>query len=600
MKNKIFYSVVLIAFVSVSITSCFNDLDLNPKYGIDAADVYEDPANYVHVLAKLYAGLAISGNEGPAGNPDILGIDEGFSQYLRVLWNLQELPTDEAKCAWSDPGIPELNKMQWSSTNSFVNAMYYRIFFQIPLCNEFIREAADDKMSERGFSDADQQLIRGYKTEARFLRALSYFHAMDLFGTVPFITEENEVGAFYPDPISRADLFNYLESELIAIEAELPAPHANEYGRADKAAAWTMLARIYLNAEVYSGTPRYNDCKTWCEKIIAEGGYTLEPVYDHLFVADNNNSNEIIFPITFDGRFTQTFGGTTFLTHASIGGDSMSTIDFSYFGVEFGWGGNRATPEFANLFPDADDSRNMFFTFGQTLDFTADAELSTFVVGYPVAKWRNVLSTSLAEFTGSIDNTTLTVTDVASGNIQVGQNLAGYGVNGTSQIASFISGTGGIGTYEVTAADTVSSEQIFAAIPGSDESGDYADIDFPLFRYADVLLMYAECAVRGAGDAGLGLTYVNMLRERAYGDALHNLGSIDPTTVLDERGRELQWEGYRRTDLIRYGLFTSASYIWAFKGGSFDGAAVGDYLNLYPLPAADVIANPNLTQNPGY
>src|SRR5512147_2316159 len=123
MKKTYLVSILALAISGLTLSSCFNDLDLTPPNGINANTVYEDPDQYVHVLAKLYAGLAISGNQGPAGNPDIAGIDEGFSQYIRVLWNLQEVTTDAAKCAWNDPGIPELNKMQWSSTNSFVNAM---------------------------------------------------------------------------------------------------------------------------------------------------------------------------------------------------------------------------------------------------------------------------------------------------------------------------------------------------------------------------------------------------------------------------------------------------------------------------------------------
>ncbi|MBC8046036.1 MAG: RagB/SusD family nutrient uptake outer membrane protein [Fimbriimonadaceae bacterium] len=515
--------------LSSTFTSCFKDLDLAPPAGINAATLYEDPNNYIHVLAKLYSGLALTGNQGPAGNPDILGIDEGFSGYVRVLWNMQELSTDEAKCAWTDLGIPELNTMQWSSTNSFVTAMYYRIFFQIPLCNEFIRESSDEKMSDRGFSDADMGKIRGYRAEAKFLRALSYYHAMDLFGNVPFITEDDLVGAFFPEQISRANLFTYIETELKDLETLLPTPQTNEYARADRAAAWTVLAKMYLNSEVYTGTERYTDCATYCSKIISEGGYTLEPNYEHLFMADNHNSNEIIFPVAFDGMFTQTFGGTTFLTHASIGGDPMSAIDSSYFGVQFGWGGNRGTPEFASIFP-AEDGRNLFFTDGQTLIFSDDAELGQFTVGWPVAKWRNITSTG-----------------------------------------------------EV----------------GSDATGNYVDTDFPMFRLADVYLMYAECAARGFGDAGVGVGYVNELRERAYGDASGNVASITAEEVLDERVRELYWEGYRRTDLIRYGLFTSG-YDWAFKGGSFTGSDVSDHLNLFPLPSSDIVANPNLTQNTGY
>ena len=531
MKNTSLFSMLFLSILSISLSSCIKDLDLQPPAGLNSESVYENPDNYIHVLAKLYSGLALTGNQGPAGNPDISGIDEGFSGYVRVLWNMQELCTDEAKCAWNDPGIPELNKMTWSSTNSFVTAMYYRIYFQIPLCNEFISQSSDENMTNRGFDDATKQKINNYVAEARFLRALSYYHAMDLFGNVPFVTEEDGIGAYTPEQISRADLFNYIESELLAIEPLLPEPMANEYARADKATVWTLLAKMYLNAEVYTGTQRYVESANYCSKIIA-AGYSLEPDYEHLFLADNNLSPEIIFPVPFDGRFTQTYGGTTFLTHASIAGTGpMSDIDSSYFGVEFGWGGNRATPQFAAKFPDTDDGRYLFFTDRQTLDFTEDSQLGDFTVGWPVAKWRNITSTGAA---------------------------------------------------------------------GSDANGDFVDIDFPMFRLADVYLMYAECAARGFADAGLGLNYVNQLRERAYGDASHNVGSITPELVLDERARELYWEGYRRTDLIRFGLFTGGTYLWAFKGESFSGASVPDYLKLFPLPSSDIVANPNLVQNPGY
>lgn len=531
MRNYKIISFAMLLMLSISFSSCFKDLDLQPASGINSAAVYEDPESYIHILAKLYAGLNLTGNQGPAGNQDLVGLpDEGFSSYTRVYWNVQELSTDEAKCAWGDTGIPELNKMQWSPTNSFVIYIYYRIFFQITLCNEFIYQSSDDKMDEHGFSEADQERIRGYRNEARFLRALSYYHAMDLFGSVPFVTDEDGVGAFLPEQISRTDLFSYIESELLDIETLLPAPQTNEYARADKACAWTLLAKMYLNAQVYTGTERYNDCATWCNKIITEGGYTLEPDYGNLFKADNQNSNEVIFPVTSDGEFTQSFGCTTYLTHAAVAGTGpMSDIDSAYFGISPGWGGNRATPEFAAKFPDTDDSRNLFFTDGQTLVFSDDADLSNFNIGYAVTKWRNVTSTG-----------------------------------------------------EV----------------GSDET--YVDTDFPMFRLGEVYLMYAECAARGFGDAGQGTGYVNQLRERAYGDASHDVASITPESVLDERAREVYWEGYRRTDLIRYGLFTSGSYTWAFKGGSYIGSGVDDHLNIYPLPLTDVVANPNLTQNPGY
>ena len=523
MNKGIIWSLAILSSVSLFFSSCFKELDLSPKYGLNTEAVYSDPDNYVNVLAKLYAGLSITGNQGPAGSPDISGIDEGFSAYVRVLWNLQELPTDEAICGWNDPGIPELNATTWNSTSSFVQAMYYRIFYQIPLCNEFIRFCEDDWMNEKGFSAADQDRIRTYQAEARFLRALSYAHAMDLFGNVPFVTEEDLPGAGFPEQIQRADLFDYVESELLAIENLLVDARANEYARADKAAAWTLLAKIYLNAEVYRGTNRYADCIEYCQKVI-DAGYTLEANYEHLFFADNNMSNEVIFPVTYDGLNTQTYGGTSFLVHASIGG-AMPAADF---GVANGWAGLRALPTLPSAFTGEEDGRYLFFTEGQTLSVDTVQE---FTNGYGVTKWKNVTQAGEA---------------------------------------------------------------------GSDPVGQFVDIDFPMFRLADVYLMYAEAALRGGGDVGMGLNYFNALRERAYGNSSNNAGSIELDDIITERMRELYWEGQRRTDLIRFGLFTGGTYNWQWKGDDPNGISTNEVFDLYPLPFADITANQNLVQNPGY
>ncbi len=524
LRNKL--SLLIVGMVLlVAVPSCKKQLNQTPKYGLNSETVYGDPNNYINVLAKLYAGLSLTGNQGPAGQGDIAGMDEGFSAYARVLWNLQELPTDEAVCGWSDPGIPGLNKLQWNAEDGWVKGMYYRVYYQITLCNEFIWQARDSKLDERGFSDADKQRIRQYRQEARFLRALSYYHAMDLFGNVPFVTEEDRVGAFMPDRITRADLFNYIESELKAIENDLLDPTAAPYGRASKAAAQTLLAKMYLNAEVYTGTAHYADCRTYCEKVINSGAYQLDDAYQDLFLADNNTSPEIIFPLVYDGLYSQTWGGTTFLINASIGGSMVA----SDYGVNGKWGGLRAKPQFVDKFPDTtQDSRYLFYTPGQTKDITA---LSTFSQGYAFPKFKNRTKA---------------------------------GMNGSNNATSA-----------------------------------FVDTDFPMFRLADVYLMLAEAAYR-TGDQGTALQYVNFIRERAYGNSNNNFSTMTLNTILDERSRELSWECTRRTDLIRFGLFTSGDYVWAFKGGDAAGAAVSSHLNLYPIPTADLVLNTNLIQNPGY
>ncbi len=505
--------------------SCTKNLNQSPAYGLNSEVVYSDPNNYINVLSKLYSGLSMTGLQGPAGQADIAGIDEGFSAYVRVLWNLQELPTDEAVCGWNDPGIPTLNKMQWNADDGWVKGMYYRIYYQITLCNEFIYQSRDERLDERGFSDTDKEMIRMYRNEARFLRSLSYFHAMDLFGNVPFVTEEDRVGAFQPERISRTDLFNYVESELIDLSNVLSAAGTVDYGRATREAAKTLLAKVYLNAEVYSGTNRYDDCRNYCEQIVNSGAFQLDMDYQHLFLADNQNSSEVIFPVVYDGLYAQTWGGTTYLVCGALGG-SMNAADY---GVNGKWGGLRSTSAFVNKFPDTtEDSRFLFYRDGQELEIT---NLGTFTQGYAYPKYKNVTSVG-----------------------DVGSN------NGTSA---------------------------------------HVDIDFPMFRLADVYLMLAESAYRN-GDQGTALNYINMLRERAYGNSNNNMSSINLDDILDERSRELAWEGSRRTDLIRFGKFTSGDYVWPFKGGDVSGIGTSSHLELYPIPTSDLILNPNLTQNPGY
>ncbi|MEN9700516.1 MAG: hypothetical protein RLZZ301_1714 [Bacteroidota bacterium] len=525
MKRLVAYTVIAAALF---VSSCSKNLNQSPKYGLNAEAVYSDPDNYIKVLAKLYSGMSMTGNSGPAGSADIAGIDEGFSAYIRVLWNLQELPTDEAICGWNDPGIPDLNKSQWNADNVWVKGMYYRIFYQITLCNEFIWQSREEKLTTRNFTDAQVTEIRTMRNEARFLRALAYYHAMDLFGNVPFVTEEDRVGAFTPEQILRADLFNYIETELKDVEDLLmESNHPVNYGHASKSAAQALLAKMYLNAEVYLGTgnDRYAACATYCEKIMNSGHFQLDPTYQNLFLADNNSSPEIIFPIVYDGLYAQTWGGTTFLICSTLGG-SMVAADY---GVNGKWSGNRATRPFIEKFVDSTlDGRWMFYTNGQQLDITS---MSTFAQGYPNPKFKNKTKD---------------------------------GLNASNNATS-----------------------------------PHTDVDFPLFRLGDVYLMYAEAKLR-MGDQSTALTYVNLIRTRAYGNTTHNLTTLSLNDILDERAREMQWEATRRTDLIRFGLFTSDTYVWPFKGGDVTGIGVDDKYKLFPIPTSDIVLNPNLTQNPGY
>jgi len=521
------------AMIGMLACSCTKKLDTVPIDPLvtTSANVYSTPLSYKEGLAKLYASLAISGQNINFTAPDIQAADQGTACFLREYWAAEEVTTDECINAWGDGGLVEYHGGIWSDQNLYVGLMYDRIFVNIAYCNEYIRDV-NAKLGS--LSGSEKNDVTQYIAEARFLRAYFYECAMDMYGNVPFATEADLPGTFIPKQISRADLFKYIESELIAIQPTLADPGTNEYARVDRAADWSLLSRLYLNAQVFTGTARYTDCITYSNDVINSGKYTLHPSYQNLFLADNNGyRDEMILPIAEDGTNTESYGDMTFVIHAAVGGSEDATNEFGI--ASGGWAGNRMTNTFVTrVFPDASgntDKRAIFYTSGQTLGPISSP--TVFTQGYLCAKFKNVTSTGA---------------------------------------------------------------------PGSNNT--FVDTDYPLFRLSEVYLNYAEAVLRGGtgGDANTALSLVNEIRERAYGSNAGDITSaqLDLNFMIDERGRELYWEGFRRTDLIRFGLFTGGTYLWDFKGNVQAGTATDAHLNLFPIPASDRQNNPNLVQNPGY
>ncbi len=535
--NKIAFVLVMV----LALGACTGDLDVSPiDPDSDTADsVLDSEEAFYQVLAKIYAGFSVSGQEGPAGNGDLSGFDEGHSQYWRAYFVCQELPTDECINGWSDGDLPALSQVTWSASNTFVSQFYYRAFYQISLANEFIRQA--NTYGKDSYTNLPQ-----YIAEARFLRALSYWHALDLYGNgIPFVTEDDAIGSDLPEPAGEArgsELFEYIESELLDIIGEgdeeeqiLLDPREGYVGEADKAAAWMVLAKLYLNHAVYLGessSSYYEAGRTYVNKVIS-AGYSLitsadaatEDVYtpyEYLFLADNYKcDDEIIYSINYDGDYSRTYGGTTYMICAAIGGDMTATD----YGVSGGWGGNRTTKALVNKFEDT-DGRALWFTEGQTLEIEDQTQ---FTQGYAVVKFKN---------------------KTRSG---------GYGVNEGNNI--------------------------------------WTDVNVPVFRLSDAFLMAAELDLRIDGSvSSTNEAYLEQIVDRA-GTSLPS--SIDLDWILNERARELYWECHRRTDLVRFGKFTS-DYDWPFKGNSLEGTDVDDRYELMPIPYDDIVANPNLEQNPGY
>jgi hypothetical protein len=437
-KMRNIKSYILMFMTIIFITSCVNDLDVEPiDPNIDTANnVFTDPEAFKQALAKIYASYAISGQTGGGGgNPDIAGIDENFGNYLRQFWGLQELSTDEAIIAWDDATIKNFHWHTWAPNDVFISAMYSRIFYSIALSNEFIRNANAGNASGSFQAELDIMVA-----EARFLRALSYWHAIDMFGNVPFITENDLPGAFFPERITRAELFEYVESELLDIENNLAAARSHEYARADQGAAWMLLAKLYLNADIYTGQPRYTDALTYINRII-NAGYSLESEYENIFVADNHLSNEIIFPIAFDGLNTQQYGGMTFLLHASNGGGMPLN------GIDGGWGGIRTISDFVTKF---------------------DVEEGDFTDVDP-------------EFTSIPDQRGMFFFD------PLDDDGEPYWQWIVSNVGTFTHGIG------VTKFKNISSD----GGPAPNAHPTFVSTDFPMFRLGDVYLMYAETVLRG-------------------------------------------------------------------------------------------------------
>jgi len=525
---------ILLLLAMFAISSCTEDLDITPRDddSVLTDDAFENEEAYKQLLAGVYAGFATTSTEG-AFESNLSGIDAGTSQFGRVLLYMQTLAADQM--IWSyenDAGTREIQRNIWTAQNPLIIGMFSRTMNNIAFANNFLQETTPEKLDARNVSDATRAEIVTYRAEARLLRAMNYYYMMDLFGKANFVTEDTESGVAAETPVAnRAELFSFIESELLEIENDLVDANQNEYGRADKGVAYMVLAKIYLNAEVYIGENRYADCLSYCERILG-AGYTLAPSYLHNFMADNNTNDaakEIIFPIIADGETTQSFGPTTTMINGSVGSIEQNGEEVGV--AREGWGGAlRVRRQFAELFTTGQfstDERNTLIIGDRPIDIESIANRDS---GYIIQKYSNATSTG------------------------------GFGIDLT-----------------------------------------FVDTDFPLYRLADVHLMYAEAHLRGGGGAlATAVDLINDLRERANNPNLISAGDLTLDFILDERSRELHWEAHRRQDLIRFNRYTGGNYNWAWKGNGTNGISIPSHFDLYPIPNFNLSSNPNLTQNPGY
>ncbi len=375
MKKSVIYAVLLLATAA-----CTDDLDQYPNTETTSADLYQNVGQYESVLAKAYASFVIAGQEKGGTNADISS--NSGHDLLRGLFNLQESCTDELMPTWLDgDNLNGLTFFSWDANDPWVSDVYYRLYYTISLCNEFLRQDISS------FSASDVSTLQTYHAEARFLRAFAYYWVLDLYRKGPLQTEANEVGAYVPQVADAQGLFDFIESELKECSEAMLSRADAVYGRAPRAAAWILLSRLYLNAEVYTGVARYSDVITYAQKVIDEG-YTLAPSYASLFNADNHKrTEEIIFHAVVDADEVVSWGASTYTVCGAVSNSSTSESYNSLdYGVKAGWGSFRSRSALPGLF-EATDDRAMFYTDGQTLEVVTADNASE---GYLVCKWTNL------------------------------------------------------------------------------------------------------------------------------------------------------------------------------------------------------------------
>ena len=557
--KKIFIKTAMASMLCMGFVSCADELNIKSV----------DPLNHQTytaegLLAKQYATLGLTGQKGPAGLQDISG-DEGETGFIRTVFNLEELMTDETLWAYQgNEGIAQITSMDWDKNNARVNWAYQRLSFDINQYNFFISE-------QTGILSEDQI------AEVRFLRALNYYYFLDLYRKAPF---KDTFDSNLPTEKSGKDLYDWLDNELTTIEplmAEVGAYNtAKDFGRADRGAAYALHARLALNSAVYTDgqVKDYQKAIDYCDKIINSGKYDLSRVakngysgYQQLFMGDNDcnpeTMKEIIFPIRQDGVKTRAYAGTSYLVCAS-------TIT----GMPYASTGDPWKCLFARV-----DLVKKFFPNGDIPKATDEDLLSNPSKDQVIAK-DNEKGISTADVVAQAkDDRALFYMGIGGCSDQVRTLTPGDAITSPLNGASFVKWT------NLHADGTAQHHQNFS------------DTDFPLFRLAEIYLTRAEAKYRLNGSQD-GLADILYVQDRANRQI--KASSVDEQTLIDEWCREFYMEGRRRSDLVRFGLFTGSKYLWSFKGGSENGQGIPTKFDIYPIPGDEMKNNPNMTQNPKY
>ena len=503
------------------------DLEETPYGGIPEAEYGQTEAQFIAALGAAYSGL--------------FGLPGGHGGY----WSITEISSDEAIIPqrgsdWFDGGIwLRTHSHTWNVNEPGFNNAWNQLFGGIATCNRLIET----------LENLNPELAPTFINELRGLRALYYYWAIDNFGNVPIVTNFADADPT-PATANRQEVYNFIVGELTEIIPTLDqSVNQSTYARINANTARAILAKMYLNAEVYTGTSRWDELVSVTDEIIDGGAYILEPNFHANFSSDNGPQvRETIFAIPYDRVFGRNF---------NLGAQTNHYVAQPLFAAtQQPWNGFASVTEFYNSFEDEDNRKGVYGDPGVP---------GTFLAG-PL------------EFNGAaLTDPSFEEADLNGAPVEHRPELSGLGlievIPDEWQQSSLREE--GVRVYKYNYQNGFD--------PGS------MDNDFPIFRYADVLLMKAEGLWRQDNGSDEALSLVNMVRMRAGVDAFEELNADN---LLAERGREMAFEMWRRSDQIRFGKFTTGS--WTFKNAS------EDYRRLFPIPFEQIQANPNLVQNPGY
>ena len=538
--SNLIYTSLLLAGTTVLFFSC-TKLDQNVYSVVPNQNFWKTPEQIAAGIAPAYASLVNI----PDGN----------------YHDLAEIPGDDmivpARGAdWlADGQWIQLWQHTWTATTAQVQDCWGELYGGIGQIN-FILSVVNNL-------DPAPPDINNINAELKTLRALYYYWAMDLYGNIPLVTSfETDASKLTNTP--RKDVYNFIDSELnnnlpfLTTDVSLAT-----YGRVNRYTAFCTLAKLYLNAQVYTGTPQWAKAAQMCDSVILSGKYNLEANYFDNFSVNNQASKENIFVVPFD--------------NVNIGGNNwqMETLHYDNdknYGVPGGaWNGYCTNAEFYSLY----DTSSVYTVKGQNTYRTYnDERAGQFIIGQQYKE--QVTYPPNINMLSHSDDAGLKIQDA-----QTNLDLSFY--------ADFDQISSPEGKFRLAGLRNIKY------FPQTGVSTSQAN-DMVIYRLADVYLMRAEASLRAGTASATDLEYVNALRERAYsGDDSHDwkMSDLTLTNMYDERGRELAWENFRRQDAIRFGTFGDARKPQKAKDAD-------DHWQIFPIPENQHTANNNLKQNPGY